>query len=145
MLHAAFIYLPPPSNDSVKRFHALESFPFNHINLLHTRPSMDLNILSAESYSQTPFDAANVTQSHNDGDQWAEEILPNRSQARGYTKQRNPPAAARPRQPSKKESRKSTSTDEGNGTRQRGRPRLDTRDQTAAEVQCSESAQRYLL
>lgn len=41
----------------------------------------------------------------------------------------------RPRKPSKKEPPKSTSPeDESNAARQRGRPRLDTRDQTAAEV-----------
>lgn len=89
---------------------------------------MDLDVLSAENY---PRDYAPVGSIHR-GREHAP-LFGITADNRVRTNTPSPPAGARTRR-SRKESLKGTSADEANSARQRGRPRLDTKDQTAAEV-----------
>lgn len=94
---------------------------------------MDLNLLSAETYDDGALNGANPqTEDHNGSKQWTGALGSNSTQARKL-KQKELPANTRARPPSKRES-STINVDESHGARQRGRPRLDTRDQTAAEV-----------
>lgn len=90
---------------------------------------MDLDVLSAENYQRDYAQVSSMQQ-------------PRREHAPLFgitadnmlrTTTPSPPAGTRTRR-SRKESSKGTSADEANSARQRGRPRLDTKDQTAAEV-----------
>lgn len=90
---------------------------------------MDPDILSAEKYYDGAFDGRNSIDSPSNN-QWLGGLLASRNVNRRSAKK----SSSNTRQPSKKENSKSTSADESIGVRQRGRPRLDTRDQTAAEV-----------
>lgn len=102
---------------------------------------MDLNLLSAESYYDDSVTEPNAQTEHQNGSsQWTEGLGSNSTQPRKLTKQRELPANPRARQPSKRESSKTANVDESNGVRQRGRPRLDTRDQNAAEVYAPHSS-----
>lgn len=95
---------------------------------------MDLNLLSAETYYDGALNEENPQSEHHNGsNQWTGGLAPNGTQSR-KSKQREVPANANTRQAAKRESSKTTNVDESNEARQRGRPRLDTRDQTAAEV-----------
>ncbi|MCJ1468702.1 hypothetical protein MMC07_007332 [Pseudocyphellaria aurata] len=95
---------------------------------------MDLSILSAESYYDGVLDNADPpTEHHDGGDTWTASLPSSSSQPRSVTKQRESLPNRRARQPSKRESSKTANAEESSGARQRGRPRLDTRDQTAAE------------
>ena len=89
---------------------------------------MDLEVLSAESY---PRDYAQVGSTLR-GREHAPLFGITASNSRRPNTP-SPPAGTRARR-SRKESLKGTSADEANSARQRGRPRLDTKDQTAAEV-----------
>lgn len=94
---------------------------------------MDLNLLSAETYDDGILNEATPqTEDHNGSNQWTGAPGSNSTQARKL-KQKELPANTRARPPSKRESSKTINVDESHGARQRGRPRLDTRDQTAAE------------
>lgn len=96
---------------------------------------MDLNLLSADSYYDGALNEANrQPEDRNGSDQWTGGVLSTSSQPRKLTKQKELPANTKARQQPKRENSKTANTDESNGARQRGRPRLDTRDQTAAEV-----------
>ena len=89
---------------------------------------MDLDVLSAENYHR---DYAQVSSIHR-GREHAP-LFGIGADNRLRTNTPSPPAGTRTRR-SRKESLKGTSADEANSARQRGRPRLDTKDQTAAEV-----------
>ena len=89
---------------------------------------MDLEVLSAESYQR---DYAQVGSAQR-GREHAP-LFGITASNRRRTNTPSPPAGTRARR-SRKESLKGTSADEANSARQRGRPRLDTKDQTAAEV-----------
>ena len=89
---------------------------------------MDLDVLSAENY---PRDYAQVS-SIQRGREHAP-LFGITADNRFRTNTPSPPPGTKPRR-SRKESLKGTSADEANSARQRGRPRLDTKDQTAAEV-----------
>lgn len=96
---------------------------------------MELNLLSSGPYYDGPLIEPNPqTDDQNGGNQWTGALVSNTPQTRKSTKQRELPANTRARQPLKRENSKATNVDESIGVRQRGRPRLDTRDQTAAEV-----------
>ena len=89
---------------------------------------MDLDILSAESYQREYAQVSSI--------QRGREHVPLfgiTAEKRLRTITPSPPAGTRARR-SRKESWKGTSADEANSARQRGRPRLDTKDQSAAEV-----------
>lgn len=102
---------------------------------------MDLNLLSAESYYDDAVIEANTQTEHQNGSsQWTEGLGSNSTQPRKLAKQTELLANTRARQPSKRDSSKTANVDEPNGVRQRGRPRLDTRDQTAAEVYAPHSS-----
>lgn len=89
---------------------------------------MDLDVLSAENY-QRDYAQVNPMQR---GREHAP-LFGITADNRPRTNTPSPPAGTRTRR-SRKESLKGTSADEANSARQRGRPRLDTKDQTAAEV-----------
>ena len=95
---------------------------------------MDLNLLSTEPYYDGALIDPNPPTDHqNGGNQWTGAPASNSPQTRKSTKQRELPAnKARP--PLKRENSRAVNVDESTAARQRGRPRLDTRDQTAAEV-----------
>ena len=92
---------------------------------------MDLDVLSAENY-QTQRDYAQVSSMQQRGREHAP-MFGITADNRTRTITPSPPAGTRARR-SRKESLKTTSADEANSARQRGRPRLETKDQTAAEV-----------
>lgn len=89
---------------------------------------MDLDVLSAENYQR---DYAQVSSAQR-GREHAP-LFGITADNRLRTSTPSPPAGTRARR-SRKESLKGTSADEANSARQRGRPRLDTKDQTAADV-----------
>ena len=70
--------------------------------------------------------------------QWLGGLLANRSVGRNSAKKGQPGNRKAGRAPPKERPQSnSTSPDESTGARQRGRPRLDPRDETAAEVPIS--------
>lgn len=106
--------------------------------------AMDLSLLSAETYYDGALDVSNLpTELHHGGNQPARPLQSSSSQPRKLTKQRESPPNMKARQPFKRESSKTANVDDSSGARQRGRPRLDTRDQTAAEVYASNSSKRH--
>ena len=90
---------------------------------------MDLELLSAENYQEGPYDRELQSQ-HVSGTQVYGGLLVG---SPVEAKAPSPPATTKTRKSSMKETSKSSKADE-HITRQRGRPRLDNRDQTAAEV-----------
>lgn len=94
----------------------------------HSQTPMDLDVLSTENYQR---DYAQVN-SMQRGREHAP-LFGITADTRLRTNTPSPPAGARSRR-SRKGSLKGTSADEASSARQRGRPRLDTKDQTAAEV-----------
>ena len=94
---------------------------------------MDPDVLSAENYYNEALAASSPNGEHESRNQWLGGLLANRaphkSSARGGL-----PGNKRAGGAAKKEKSQSASPDGSNGARQRGRPRLDTQDQTAAEV-----------
>ena len=96
---------------------------------------MELNLLSTGPYYDgTLIEPNPPTDDQNGGNQWTGALVSNSPQSRKSAKQRELPANTKARQPLKRENSKAANVDESTGARQRGRPRLDTRDQTAAEV-----------
>ncbi|KAL2039285.1 hypothetical protein N7G274_007953 [Stereocaulon virgatum] len=91
--------------------------------------SMDLNVLSAEDYREGPYSRDLPSSRVSGSTQVYGGLLVENS---SDVKSRSPPADITIRRSTRKEVSKSTSADE-TGTRQRGRPRLDNRDQTATE------------
>jgi len=91
---------------------------------------MDLNFLSAENYQEGNYGQASSGRRTRGSTQLYGGLLAS-SPPRAST--RSPPATMRATRPSKKDAPTNAITEE-NGTRQRGRARLNTRDQTAAEV-----------
>lgn len=89
---------------------------------------MDLDVLSAENYQRDYAQVSSIQRGREHAPLFG--VTANN---RLRTKTPSPSAGARTRR-SRKESLKGTSADEANSARQRGRPRLDTKDQTAAEV-----------
>lgn len=91
---------------------------------------MDLDVLSAEDYREGPYSRGIPSSRVSGSTQVYGGLLVENS---GDVKSPSPPADMKTRRSTRKEVSKSTSADE-TGTRQRGRPRLDNRDQTATEV-----------
>lgn len=94
---------------------------------------MDSDILSAENYYDGVFGGRASIEGQGNDSQWLGGLLANRTITQSPVK-KNGLDGMRTRQPSRKDSTKSTGADDSSGVRQRGRPRLDTRDHTAAEV-----------
>lgn len=93
---------------------------------------MDLDLLSAENYCEGTFDGAGVLGPEDQGDHRIGDILP---KTRKSTKPKKPSVNPRGRQSTAGEVLKNKlSLDGVHGIRQRGRPRLDTLDETATEV-----------
>lgn len=92
---------------------------------------MDLDVLSADNY-QRDYAPVSSMQRMQRGREPAP-LFGITADNRLRTISPSPPAGTRARR-SRKESLKGTSVDEASSARQRGRPRLDTKDQTAAEV-----------
>ena len=88
--------------------------------------SMDLNLLSAESYHDIPYGETRSGRQENENAQLYGGLVAKDASP-------SPPPKTRTRRSLRKDASKNTST-EDNNSRPRGRPRLDTRDQTAAEV-----------
>lgn len=96
------------------------------------REPMDPNLLSAESYQENTYENMNPGRRQGGSTQLYGGFLASSSSHGGGAS--SPPATnMRTRRTSKKENPKGSATEESS-VRQRGRPRLDTRDQTAAEV-----------
>ncbi len=102
----------------------------------YTYDPMDLDLLSVENYYEGTFDGAeSLAPQYESSELLGALLAPNRPRTRKSTKQKNSPANGRTRHsPSKEILKKNMSPDEEHGARHRGRPRLDTRDETAAEV-----------
>ena len=96
----------------------------------HYYPStpMDLDVLSAENYQREYAQVSPMQRGREPAP-----LFGISADNRPRQNTPSPPASTRARR-SRKESLKGTSADEANTARQRGRPRLDTKDQTAAEV-----------
>ena len=91
---------------------------------------MDLDLLSAENYQGVPYDQR-FSEQHDSGSvHMYGGFLPSSTHE---TKVPSSPTSMTTRRSSKKGISKAVSADE-TATRQRGRPRLDNRDQTASEV-----------
>ena len=91
---------------------------------------MDLDVLSAENYQEVSFDRGSSEQLDSGNTQL---YGGNLASSTIETKALKPYTSMKTRRPSKKNAFQGVSTDDS-ATRQRGRPRLDNRDQTAAEV-----------
>lgn len=89
---------------------------------------MDLDVLSADTYQREYAQVSSMQRGREHAP-----LFGITADDRLRTITPSPPASTRTRR-SRKESLKGTSADEANSARQRGRPRLDTKDQTAAEV-----------
>lgn len=97
---------------------------------------MDPNLLSAENYYNSLLEASSSKadqENQEDRSQWLGGLLANRS-SNSKSVGKSASVSTKARRTSKEEALQSTSPDGSNGIRQRGRPRLDTRDQNAAEV-----------
>lgn len=93
---------------------------------------MDLNVLSVDNYREGVHAGTNINRQNEGGTQLYGGFLTNRTRT---------PSPLRRNMRTRQNSRKDGSSGmplEENSTRQRGRPRLDTRDQTAAEVRPSD-------
>lgn len=95
---------------------------------------MDLDLLSAENYYEGTFDGSDVLGPEGQGNQWMGGVVQTLPQTSTSTKPKKPSANPRGRRSTADEGKKKTSLDDVHGIRQRGRPRLDTRDETATEV-----------
>ena len=115
----------PPQNYTVPVSQIVEPTTYPHY---YPSTPMDLDVLSADNYQR---DYAQVSPMQR-GREHAP-LFGITADNRLRTNTPSPPAGTKARRP-RKESLKGTSADEGNTARQRGRPRLDTKDQTAAEV-----------
>ena len=115
----------PSSNYTAPAPHVVEHTGYSPF---YPQTEMDLDVLSAENYHPTEYAQANAVQRGRDP-----APLFGITDSRLRTVTPSPPAGTRARRP-RKESLKGASADEANSARQRGRPRLDTKDQTAAEV-----------
>ncbi len=100
---------------------------------------MDLDLLSAENYQEVPYDQGFSGQRDNGSIQLFGGLL---ASSTHETKVPSSPASMTTRRSSKKATPKGAGADE-TATRQRGRPRLDNRDQTAAEVCLLTSRRAY--
>lgn len=94
----------------------------------HSQTPMDLDVLSAESYRRDYAQVGPIQRGRERAP-----LFGITSENRPRINTPSPPASTRARR-SRKETGKGISADEANSARQRGRPRLDTKDQTAAEV-----------
>lgn len=90
-------------------------------------------MLSAENYYNEVFAASAPHGEQAGRNQWLGGLLANRAPHRNSARA-GMPGNKKAGGAAKKEKSQSASPDGSNGARQRGRPRLDTRDQTAAEV-----------
>lgn len=99
------------------------------------RDHMDLDLLSAENYYTGTFDGASVLGPEAQGNHLIGGMVQPLPQNRKSTKSKKPSVDSRGRQSTTDEVlRNKLSLDGVHGIRQRGRPRLDTRDETATEV-----------
>ena len=92
---------------------------------------MDPDVLSAENYYNEVFAASGPNGELEGRNQWLGGLLANRAPNRNSAK--DGISGSKKAGGASKKSH-SASPDGSNGARQRGRPRLDTQDQTAAEV-----------
>lgn len=110
---------------------------YDYTALYNGQPPMNLNLLSSENYPETTHEVTAFMEPEGDNAPLYGGLLPSRLQSDdgsslvSQTKATKPTKSQNPR---RTEIAHSTSPDESNAARQRGRPRLDTRDQTAAEV-----------
>ena len=95
---------------------------------------MDLDLLSAENYYEGTLDGSDVLGPERQGNQWMGGVVQTLPRTNKTTKPKKTPAKPRGRQSTTDEGKKRMSLDDVHGMRQRGRPRLDTRDETATEV-----------
>lgn len=96
---------------------------------------MDLDLPSTETYYEGTFDGAGVPGPEDQGKLWTGGMVQTLPQTRKSTKPKKPSVNSRGRLSTTDEVLKNKlSLDGVHGTRQRGRPRLDTRDETATEV-----------
>ena len=106
---------------------------YDYTALYNGQPPMDVNHLSSESYSEVPYAKTHSMEPGGDNTPLYGGLLPTIPQ-RGDESGTKATRPVRSRKSSKREDPHSISPDESTAARQRGRPRLDTRDQTAAEV-----------
>ena len=106
---------------------------YDYTALYNGQPPMDLNLLSSQSYSEVPYEKTDPIEPEGGNTPLYGGLIPTgpRSGDASSTRATRP---VRSRKSSKREDPTSMSPDESTAARQRGRPRLDTRDQTAAEV-----------
>ena len=110
---------------------------YDSSTLYNGQPPMGLDLLSSENYRELPYENTGSMNPEGDNAPLSRGQLAPAPQSDGRSSlvsQTRATKPMRPRKPNKKEDTHSTSPDESNTARQRGRPRLDTRDQTATEV-----------
>lgn len=95
---------------------------------------MDLDLLSAENYYEGTLDGSDVLGPEGQDNQWMGGVVQTLPHTSKTTKPKKTSANPRRRQSTTDEGKKRMSLDDVHGIRQRGRPRLDTRDETATEV-----------
>ncbi|MCJ1349302.1 hypothetical protein MMC31_007538 [Peltigera leucophlebia] len=96
---------------------------------------MEFDLLSAENYHEGTYDGTDVLGLEGQGNQWMGGVVQTLPQTSKPPKSKKPSANPRGRQSTAERGKKKMSLDDVHGIRQRGRPRLDTRDETATEVQ----------
>jgi hypothetical protein len=110
---------------------------YDYTALYSGQPPMNLDLPSSEDYPETTYEGTALMEAEGDNAPLYGGLLPTSPQGDDENSLVSQGKATKPmksRNPKKKEDTHSTSPDELNASRQRGRPRLDTRDQTAAEV-----------
>ena len=110
---------------------------YDYTALYNGQQPMDQNLLSSETYPGILYEDEDLMEPGGKDVPLYGELLPISSQGvdeESQASRTKSTRSTRTRKLSKKEDVHSTSPDESNIARQRGRPRLDTRDQTAAEV-----------
>lgn len=98
---------------------------------------MNLDLPPSEDYPETTYEGTALMEAEGENAPLSGGLLPTSPQSddeNSLVRQGKATKPMKSRNPKKKEDTHSTSPDELNASRQRGRPRLDTRDQTAAEV-----------
>lgn len=109
----------------------------DYIALYNGQPPMDLNLLPSGNYPALPYENSDAMDLEADNPPLYGGLIPAAAQSGDKSRLASLTKVIRPtrsRNSSKKDDTQSTIPDVSNTARQRGRPRQDTRDQTAAEV-----------
>lgn len=110
---------------------------YDNTALYSGQPPMNLDTLSSEDHPEVTYEDTALMQAEGENAPLYGGLLPISPQSddeNSLVSHGKATKSVKPRNPKKKEDRHSTSPVELDASRRRGRPRLDTRDQTATEV-----------